>query len=185
MQFQRLRRADMSLIRSAMGAPPRRLSDAFLHGERCALHAHRARCRRVYEQHDPRAPLPAGVPPQCAVGHSVTARHPRLRTIHDGDVLTVSTSTYMVQFHRSELGVSRVHDTDVARAQHEPAAGAAAAVPPPPGGGAASRDEAVAHADAAQGGAAVQSQVRLRLALLLLLLLCATPCQAARASMQQ
>lgn len=123
MQVKTLTRADRSLIRGALGTV-RRLSDAFLYGERCALHAHRVRCRAVYEQcttFERPGQLPAGVPPQCNVGDTVTARHPRLRTIHDGDVLTVSTSTYMVQFHRSELGVSKVQDTEVARSLQQPA----------------------------------------------------------------
>jgi hypothetical protein len=130
-QVKKFTRGDMSLIRGALGTV-RRLSDAFLYGERCALHAHRVRCRAVYEQCttlERPGQLPPGVPPQCNVGDIVTARHPRLRTIHDGDVLTVSTSTYMVQFHRSELGVSKVQDNDVARSLQDPASAALKGVP--------------------------------------------------------
>lgn len=108
----------MSFIRRALGAPPRRFSAAFVHGERGALHAHRARCRSLYEGRTATdlPSLPAGVPAQCVVGQTVVARHPMLRTLHDGDVLTVGASTYMVQFHRSELGVGKVPDTDLAPA---------------------------------------------------------------------
>jgi hypothetical protein len=116
MQIKAFSRADMVFIRSSLGAPPRRLSPAFLHCERCALHAHRVRCRTFYEhrmQHE-HLPHPPDIPEQCYVGQTVTARHPRLRTIHDGDILTAGVSTYMVQFHRAELGVGKVSDTDVA-----------------------------------------------------------------------
>lgn len=121
----------MSFIRSALGAPPRRLSHVFLHSERCSLHAHRVRCRSFYEQRiqQEHLPHPEGVPVQCRVGQTVTARHPKLRTIHDGDVLTAGVNTYMVQFHRADLGVAKVPDTDVALAQaHAPSSGAAASV---------------------------------------------------------
>lgn len=79
------------------------------------------RCRTFYEQHihQEHLPLPKGVPAQCRVGQTVTARHPKLRTIHDGDVLTAGVNTYMVQFHRPDLGVAKVPDTDVALA-HTP-----------------------------------------------------------------
>ena len=108
----------MSFIRRALGAPPRRFSDSFVRSERCALHAHRDRCRSLYEVRNASdsSILPPGVPPQCVVGQTVVARHPMLRTLHDGDVLTVGASTYMVQFHRSELGVGKVPDTDLAPA---------------------------------------------------------------------
>lgn len=81
------------------------------------MYMHRERCRRAYSEHshtDPASTLPAGVPPQCAVGQQVVARHPVLRMLQDGAVLTVGPSTYMVQFHRSELGVGKVPDTDLA-----------------------------------------------------------------------
>lgn len=118
LQITSFSKADMSFIRRALGAPPRRFSDAFVRSERCALHAHRERCRSLYEVRNATesATLPAGVPPQCVVGQTVVARHPMLRTLHDGDVLTVGSSTYMVQFHRSELGVGKVPDTDIAPA---------------------------------------------------------------------
>lgn len=106
----------MAYIRTAMGAPPRRLSSAFLRQERMTLHIHRERCRRAYEEHagqEPHATLPPGIPPQCTVGQQVVARHPVLRMLQDGAVLTVGPSTYMVQFHRSELGVGKVPDTDL------------------------------------------------------------------------
>eukprot|EP00892_Ulva_mutabilis_P000215 jgi/Ulvmu1/10194/UM006_0150.1 len=115
-QIKSLSRADMSYIRTAVGAPPRRLSPAFLRQERGALHLHRERCRRAYEGRtaaEPHTGLPPGVPPQCTVGQQVVARHPVLRMLQDGAVLTVGASTYMVQFHRSELGVGKVQDTDL------------------------------------------------------------------------
>jgi DIRP len=106
----------MALIRTALGGPPRRLSAAFLHSERCSLHAHRVACRTFYEQRmkDEALLYPPDIPEQVNVGQTVTARHPRLRTLHNGDVLTANIGTYMVQFHRAELGVAKVHDTDVA-----------------------------------------------------------------------
>lgn len=119
LQVKGLSRADMMYVRTALGAPPRRLSDAYLRQERLSLHVHRERCRRAYEERtrqDPVAALPPGVPPQCAVGQQVVARHPVLRMLQDGAVLTVGPSTYMVQFHRSELGVGKVPDTDLAPA---------------------------------------------------------------------
>jgi hypothetical protein len=116
LQITKFSKADMSFIRRALGAPPRRFSAAFVRSERCALHAHRARCRALYEVRNASdsSTLPPGVPPQCVVGQTVVARHPVLRTLHDGDVLTVGASTYMVQFHRSELGVGKIPDTDLA-----------------------------------------------------------------------
>ena len=117
LQVKGLSRADMMYIRGALGAPPRRLSDAFLRQERLALHVHRERCRRAYAEHarqEPATALLSGVPPQCTVGQQVVARHPVLRMLQDGAVLTVGPSTYMVQFHRSELGVGKVPDTDLA-----------------------------------------------------------------------
>lgn len=118
LQIASFSKADMSFIRRALGAPPRRFSDAFVRSERCALHAHRDRCRALYEVRNASdsSALPPGVPPQCVVGQTVVARHPMLRTLHDGDVLTVGASTYMVQFLRSELGVGKVPDTDLAPA---------------------------------------------------------------------
>lgn len=108
-QVKKMTRADMTLVRRALGTP-RRLSDAFLHEERCMLAAHRERCRSAYEKWHATEGLllPGDVPTQCAVGQHVVARHPQLRTLHDGDVLTVNASTYMVQFRRSELGVWKV-----------------------------------------------------------------------------
>ena len=113
--LRNMTRADMRFLRLALGGRPRRLSPAFLHGERCSLVQHREKCREFYGQlaHDPTLPYPPDVPEQIAVGQSVTARHPRLRTLHDGDVLTASVSTYMVQFHRAELSVAKVADIDV------------------------------------------------------------------------
>lgn len=172
-QVKKFTRVDMSLIRGALGTP-RRLSDAFLYGERCALHAHRVRCRAAYEQRtDLERPglLPSGVPPQCNVGDVVTARHPRLQTIHDGDVLTVSTSTYMVQFHRSELGVSKVQDTDVARSVQDPVSTGLKELH---GNGADASQGVVPEEAASRGEAAPASSMQARPSLLQVLYSCSS-----------
>lgn len=155
MQISHFSRADMAVIRSAVGGPPRRLSAAFLHSERCSLYGHRAACRAFYERRmqTEDLPYPPNVPLQIAVGQTVTARHPRLRTLHDGDVLTASVSTYMVQFHRPELGVAKVPDCDVTLAC-APGAGLPAAVMPAAAPAAASvQDAAASHRGDTPSGA--------------------------------
>jgi len=59
------------------------------------------------------ADFPEAYPGPLLVGQRVTARHPKTRQIHDGQVLTVDADKARVQFHSMELGSELLKDTDV------------------------------------------------------------------------
>ncbi len=94
-----MRRTDWQTLRRALGRP-RRLSLAFLKQQRARLTAWRNQCREAYRALAGGGPvgglsqLPAGVPPQLAVGQRVSARHPATRQLHEGGVLTVEGDSY-------------------------------------------------------------------------------------------
>jgi hypothetical protein len=111
------------MIRSSLGKP-RRLSLPFLREERQKLENNRKDVRTAYQRMAPGAgasqaphtnfavqhptyPLP------LHVGQRVTARHPRTRNIHDGQVLTVDVDKARIQFYAMELGSELLKDTEV------------------------------------------------------------------------
>ncbi|KAJ9507959.1 hypothetical protein QJQ45_021294, partial [Haematococcus lacustris] len=107
-----LTRGEWSLLRSAFGRP-RRLSLAFLKGERIKLQSYRQAVRAKYKEVGLGAEVPPDVPRPLTVGQQVVARHPVTRQLHDGVILTIKGSKYRVQFHRAELMTEVVADTEL------------------------------------------------------------------------
>ena len=120
-----LRRVEWRAVRAAL-SKPRRVSLPWLREQRDAIESDRAKSRTAYGRLKQlgrlgardlsREELPPGVPRPLAVGERVLAIHPRTRSVHPGQVLTVDVSRCRVQFDRLDLGTEAVLDTGVARA---------------------------------------------------------------------
>ena len=120
-----LRRVEWRAVRAAL-AKPRRVSLPWLREQRDSIEGERAKSRTAYGRlknmgrlgasNLSREELPSGVPCPLAVGERVLAIHPRTRSVHPGQVLTVDVTRCRVQFDRLDLGTEAVADTSVARA---------------------------------------------------------------------
>jgi hypothetical protein len=120
-----LRRVEWRAVRAAL-AKPRRVSLPWLREQRDGIEGDRAKSRTAYGRlksmgrlgasNLSREELPPGVPRPLAVGERVLAIHPRTRSVHPGQVLTVDVTRCRVQFDRLDLGTEAVADTSVARA---------------------------------------------------------------------
>ena len=113
----RLTRAEWGLVRSALGRP-RRLSLRFLREGRQQLDDFRMTVRRKWQslRTTASATLPMGMPKPLFVSQRVTARHPKTRQLHDGQILSIAPDKRAhvhVQFDRPELRVELLRDAHV------------------------------------------------------------------------
>ena len=113
----RLTRAEWGLVRSALGRP-RRLSLRFLREGRQQLDDFRMAVRRKWQslRTTASATLPMGMPKPLFVSQRVTARHPKTRQLHDGQILSIAPDKRAhvhVQFDRPELRVELLRDAHV------------------------------------------------------------------------
>jgi len=113
----RLTRAEWGLVRSALGRP-RRLSLRFLREGRQQLDDFRLAVRRKWQslRTTASATLPMGMPKPLFVSQRVTARHPKTRQLHDGQILSIAPDKRAhvhVQFDRPELRVELLRDAHV------------------------------------------------------------------------
>ncbi|GAX80922.1 hypothetical protein CEUSTIGMA_g8357.t1 [Chlamydomonas eustigma] len=110
----KLTRSEWGILRSVFGKP-RRFSTQFVKEERVKLEAYREHVRRIYDEAGSGSGLevPAELPRPLRVGQAVVARHPGVKALHDGTILTVNGSKYRVQFNRSELMTEMVRDVDI------------------------------------------------------------------------
>ena len=112
-----LTRTEWGLVRSALGRP-RRLSLRFLREGRQQLDDFRLSVRRKWQslRTTASATLPMGMPKPLFVSQRVTARHPKTRQLHDGQILSIAPDKKChlhVQFDRPELRVELLHDAHV------------------------------------------------------------------------
>ncbi|KAL5712966.1 hypothetical protein ACHQM5_015086 [Ranunculus cassubicifolius] len=109
----KLTRVEWGVIRSSLGRA-RRFSHNFLMEEKKKLEEYREFVRGHYAQlrSGTVKAIPSDLVRPLRVGQCVIARHPKIRGIFNGKVLTVEHNKCRVQFDRVELGVQLVEDID-------------------------------------------------------------------------
>jgi hypothetical protein len=115
----RLKRAEWTAVRAAMGRP-RRLSANYLREERKRLARHRENLRRMHLGKLPKLgpedpPVLSQVPASPLPGVQVSAVHPRSGQILNGTVVSVDVGSgaCMVAFENPALGTEQVEECDV------------------------------------------------------------------------
>mmetsp|Transcript_13751 Transcript_13751/g.25943 ORF Transcript_13751/g.25943 Transcript_13751/m.25943 type:complete len:544 (-) Transcript_13751:840-2471(-) len=109
-------------IKALMGKP-RRFSSAFVHGERQRLYKYREAIKVLQQGkvlpsnfHDmlPYINMNLGnVSSRLMVGQRVLAVHPKIGQVKSGNILTLDSNRYHVQFDAPELGVCFISDTQL------------------------------------------------------------------------
>jgi hypothetical protein len=121
-------KSEWSVVRGVMGTEigrPRRLSRAFLEGERAKLFEYRASVRQ-YQRSSP-ATLEFVVPQMINVGQRVLVVEPRSKTCKTGVVLSIVTSptlaesaSYLVQFDNAEVESAFFTDVELKTIANRP-----------------------------------------------------------------